>query len=132
MSKIGPFLQFKSEDDLEDDRVGLLRDAEEASGAESLKMSSLSPPSYVGQSEALEYQMNRAAKKVQILDEMHKAYLRRPAFDETTEDEEKIDAMTREVTQVRRKYKRTTKRLAIPYFCLDLLISDDRELSPTN
>ena len=66
---------------------------------ESLALSR-STPSYVGQSEALEYQMTRVKKKVDHLDELHKAHLRRPAFDESTEDEDKIEALTKEVTQV--------------------------------
>ena len=74
---------------------------QEDSESVSLSRLSQSTPSYVGQSEALEYQMNRAKKKVEQLHDLHKAYLRRPAFDDSTEDQEKIDALTKEVTQVR-------------------------------
>jgi len=61
---------------------------------------SFGPPSFVSQSEALQYQMARVEAKVEQLHEMHSKHLRRPTFDEVSQEEEEIKRLTSEITQV--------------------------------
>jgi len=58
------------------------------------------PPSFVGQSEALQYQMARAEAKVQQLHDLHSKHLRRPTLDEVSQEESDIKSLTNEITQM--------------------------------
>lgn len=58
------------------------------------------PPSFVGQSEALQYQMGRLEQKVKQLDELHSKHLARPTLDDVSSEEADIQALTREVTEM--------------------------------
>ena len=57
-------------------------------------------PSFVSQSEALQYQMARVEVKVDQLHEMHLKHLRRPTLDEESQEESNIKRLTNEITQV--------------------------------
>ena len=57
-------------------------------------------PSFVSQSEALQYQMARVDVKVDQLNEMHLKHLRRPTLDEESQEESNIKRLTNEITQV--------------------------------
>ena len=57
-------------------------------------------PSYVGQSEALQYQMTRLESKVSQLDALHKKHLARPSFDDASSEETEIKVLTKEISEV--------------------------------
>ena len=59
-----------------------------------------STPSYVGQAEALQYQMSRLESKVEQLDALHKSHLSRPTLDDDSQQETEIRALTRDITEV--------------------------------
>ena len=91
----------------EDDEahVRLLRDMED--GEDSLHFrangdasSNIGPPSFVGQSEALQYQMDRAENKVTQLDALHTRHLARPTLDDEPQEEAEIQSLTKEITNV--------------------------------
>ena len=65
-------------------------------------------PSFVSQSEALQYQMARVEVKVDQLHEMHLKHLRRPTLDEESQEESNIKRLTNEITQV---------SISIIFFC---------------
>ncbi|XP_040572810.1 syntaxin-16 [Lepeophtheirus salmonis] len=54
-------------------------------------------PSYVGQSEALNYQMTRVEGKVSKLDALHKRHLARPTLDDNDLEAEEIDKSTKDI-----------------------------------
>nr|ACO11581.1 Syntaxin-16 [Caligus rogercresseyi] len=54
-------------------------------------------PSYVGQSEALNYQMSRLESKVAKLDSLHKKHLGRPSLDDNDLEAEEIDRSTKDI-----------------------------------
>jgi hypothetical protein len=58
------------------------------------------PPSFVGQSEALQYQMGRVEAKVLQLATLHTRHLARPTLDEVSQEEAEIQSLTREITGV--------------------------------
>ena len=58
------------------------------------------PPSFVGQSEALQYQMTRVEGKVKQLHQLHERHLARPTLDDFSKDETEIKALTSEISQV--------------------------------
>ena len=76
--------------------VRLLRDDD----IESHRGSVSGPPSFVGQAEALQYQMARAETKVQQLHDLHSKHLSRPTLDEVSQEESDIKSLTNEITQV--------------------------------
>lgn len=76
--------------------VQLLRDHE--GGHDEVRING--PPSFVGQSEALQYQMTRLESRVQQLDELHSRHLARPTLDESSAEENEIQALTKEISQV--------------------------------
>ena len=76
--------------------VRLLRDDD----IESHRGSISGPPSFVGQAEALQYQMARAETKVQQLHDLHSKHLSRPTLDEVSQEESDIKSLTNEITQV--------------------------------
>nr|ACO14927.1 Syntaxin-16 [Caligus clemensi] len=65
-------------------------DEEEEDGESSI-------PSYVGQSEALNYQMTRLEGKVTKLDALHKRHLARPSLDDNDYEAEEIDKSTKDI-----------------------------------
>lgn len=79
----------------DESRVSLLQEEEERVG-----LDQGSVPNYVGQSEALQYQMGRLEGKVSQLDVLHKRHLARPSFDEKSSEEAEIKALTREVSEM--------------------------------
>ena len=80
----------------DDARVRLLQDEEERVGMRDTG----SIPSYVGQSEALQYQMTRLESKVGQLDALHKKHLARPSFDDASSEETEIKVLTKEISEV--------------------------------
>ena len=95
---------------------------------------SFGPPSFVSQSEALQYQMARVEAKVEQLHEMHSKHLRRPTFDEVSQEEEEIKRLTSEITQVclkkggffsERFYLLVLKKIHLP-FCNKLSAQDQK------
>ena len=56
-------------------------------------------PSFVGQSEALEYQMTRLEDKLNKLEESYKANMARPNLDDSDGEEHIIEKLAREVTE---------------------------------
>ena len=80
----------------DDARVRLLQDEEERVGMRDTG----SIPSYVGQSEALQYQMTRLETKVGQLDSLHKKHLARPSFDDASSEENEIKVLTKEISEV--------------------------------
>ena len=74
--------------------VRLLRDEFEVESGQRNQ----APPSFVGQSEALQYQMTRVQDRVKQLDELHKRHMAQPTLEETEEIE--IKDRTKEVTEV--------------------------------
>lgn len=81
-----------------DDRVGLLRDEEMGNGGPATP-SAGPTPSFVGQSEALEYQMTRLEDKLGKLEESYKASMGRPNLDDSDGEEQLIERLAREVTE---------------------------------
>ena len=81
---------------LEDDdaNVVLLRNSQEAESPDD------AAPSYVGQCEALQYQLGRLEAKVEQLDALHKLHTSRPTLDDEDREEAEIRALTRDVTTV--------------------------------
>ena len=79
--------------------VRLLRD-DNADDIEGNGGISYGSPSFVSQSEALQYQMARVEVKVDQLHEMHLKHLRRPTLDEESQEESNIKRLTNEITQV--------------------------------
>ena len=79
--------------------VRLLRD-DNADDIEGNGGVSYGSPSFVSQSEALQYQMARVEVKVDQLHEMHLKHLRRPTLDEESQEESNIKRLTNEITQV--------------------------------
>jgi len=85
---------------LEDEtNVRLLRD-DNADDIEGNGGVSYGSPSFVSQSEALQYQMARVEVKVDQLHEMHLKHLRRPTLDEESQEESNIKRLTNEITQM--------------------------------
>lgn len=78
----------------EDTHVRLLRDDYEVE----INERNQAPPSFVGQSEALQYQMTRVQDRVNQLDDLHKRHMAQPTLDETEEIE--IKDRTKEVTEM--------------------------------
>lgn len=60
----------------------------------------VAPPSYVGQCEALQYQMSRLEAKIDQLDGLHKLHASRPTLDEEDREEAEIRAATQDVSSV--------------------------------
>jgi len=81
--------------DNDDSNVRLLRDEIE------LENGFNGPPSFVNQSEALQYQMTRVEDKVKQLHHLHKRHLARPTLDdEVSQEEVEIQSQTKEVTEM--------------------------------
>ncbi len=78
-----------------DDRDSLLRDHDEESG-----LAFEPAPSFVGQSEALEYQMSRVEDKVGRLEAAYREATARPNLDDIKEEESNMEKLAKEVTEV--------------------------------
>ena len=107
--------------------VRLLRD-DNADDIEGNGGVSYGSPSFVSQSEALQYQMARVEVKVDQLHEMHLKHLRRPTLDEESQEESNIKRLTNEITQVSTVDSGNSKRLhseqslISKHYCLVTLI----------
>ena len=96
------------ETEFSDDRSRLLRGDDDNATANGdlgdveLALGSRAPPSYVGQSEGLQYQLSRVENKVEKLEEIYKAQMSRPVFDEEDEreGEDEIELLTKDISQV--------------------------------
>jgi len=77
--------------------VRLLRDVEDI---EINTSESNNPPSFVGQSEALQYQMSRVEGKVKQLHDLHERHLARPTLDDHSQEENEIKSLTSEISQM--------------------------------
>lgn len=83
---------------LEDEtNVRLLRDVDDI---ESHRAGVSGPPSFVGQSEALQYQMKRTETKIKQLHDLHLRHIRRPTMDEVSQEEADIKSLGLEITQM--------------------------------
>ena len=99
--------------------VRLLRD-DNADDIEGHGGVSYGSPSFVSQSEALQYQMARVEVKVDQLHEMHLKHLRRPTLDEESQEESNIKRLTNEITQV--SIRDLPRFFCASYRCLELKI----------
>ena len=94
---------------LEDEtNVRLLRDVDDI---ESHRAGVSGPPSFVGQSEALQYQMKRTETKIKQLHDLHLRHIRRPTMDEVSQEEADIKSLGLEITQVRKYQRQITLRI---------------------
>merc|ERR1711976_386242 len=84
----------------DDSNVSLLRDEIELENGVNRGHLSSGPPSFVNQSEALQYQMTRVEDKVKQLHQSHKSHLARPTLDDVSQEEAEIQTQTKEVTEV--------------------------------
>jgi len=81
----------------DDAHVRLLRDN---SDDIEINCGATGPPSFVGQSEALQYQLGRAENKIEILNKIYSQHLARPTLDDFSQEETEIKALSTEITQM--------------------------------
>lgn len=93
-------LQLSGNDPNDECYSKLLRDEETGSNG------TTGPPSFVGQFEALQYQMNRLEGKIEQLDKLQKLHVNRPTLDETNQEELDIKHLTSEVSEVHCKIRK--------------------------
>ena len=86
----------------DDAHVRLLRDN---SDDIEINCGATGPPSFVGQSEALQYQLGRAENKIEILNKIYSQHLARPTLDDFSQEETEIKALSTEITQVCKLYR---------------------------
>ena len=58
------------------------------------------PPAWVDGLEEAQYSLTRLKSKIHDLDTLHTRHLHRPTLDDSSEEEQQIEALTHEITRV--------------------------------